>query len=706
MLAAPWTKPVGEAEKVLLVDLAEDGDHGRLDQFIFDSRDRQYTGNGYRLQAFYTFSIASGPDTVTGTFSGSGATYIQETLAEYSNVGALDVHAENSGGNSQPSTTTTTTASSDLVIGYVTDSYTHWTGETGWNLRTTGSGIRAALQDTIAANPGSVTSTFNTVNGWDAGIVAFKPTSSGPLTDKGVLNWNANGTLQQLAITDPFNSTNTQTCNFAYDDLARQSTANCGTVWNQTFSFDAFGNISKSATAGIIFNATYSSATNRITTIGSLVPTYDANGNLTNDTAHAYTWDAEGRMLTVDSGTSGGVCDTYDALGRMVEKATGTSCTSSYTEIVYAPSGARLATMTAQTLQQASVPLIGGSEAVYNSSGLLAYRHSDHLGSSRFASTPSRTKYFDVAYAPYGEDYADSGTTDLSFTGQKKDTASWLYDFMFRKYNPNHGRWMSPDPAGSAAVSLTNPQSWNRYAYVRNDPLSNVDPLGLLDDPSCKVNDIGCGGMDSGSMGGWNFGAGGGRGGAGIDACGVDIFCIQNGGIGLFGSPVAQINCEHHPCMTGSWVYSQYNVGGAISVDWNAQWEAQRDKELKKLEGELSSHYGPNSATVFDFTTIVFSVDVPSPFTVTQVKFAGYLWCGQTDCSYSSSQSMALIAGPVVIDNQIYFTVMARPGSVGFMTLDYDLTVHHDTNGYWEGVSWHGAHSLGPIQLTALNKNS
>jgi RHS repeat-associated protein len=312
----------------------------------------------------------------------------------------------------------------------------------------------------------------------------------------GNLTWNANGSLGALQITDPFNSANAQTCNFTYDDLARQSTANCGTAWNQSFSFDPFGNINKSATVGTTFNATYSTATNRITTIGSLVPTYDLNGNLTNDTAHAYTWDSEGRMLSVDSGTSGGVCDTYDAFGRMSEKATGTSCSSSYTEIVYSPSGGRLAAMTGQTLQQASVPLVGGGEAVYNSSGLLAYRHPDLLGSSRFASTPSRTKYFDVAYAPYGEDYADSGTTDLSFTDQKKDTASWIYDFMLRKYNAAHGRWMSPDPSGMRAANPRAPQTWNRYAYVANSPMTAVDPLGLREEPDCRISlDSGCGGF-------------------------------------------------------------------------------------------------------------------------------------------------------------------------------------------------------------------
>src|SRR5258708_24476599 len=43
MLAAPRAKPIGKAEKVLLIDLVEDGDHGLLDKFVFDSRDRTWT---------------------------------------------------------------------------------------------------------------------------------------------------------------------------------------------------------------------------------------------------------------------------------------------------------------------------------------------------------------------------------------------------------------------------------------------------------------------------------------------------------------------------------------------------------------------------------------------------------------------------------------------------------------------------------------
>jgi RHS repeat-associated protein len=52
------------------------------------------------------------------------------------------------------------------------------------------------------------------------------------------------------------------------------------------------------------------------------------------------------------------------------------------------------------------------------------------------------------------------------------------YDFPAREYGIQ-GRWPSPDPAGLAAVDPSNPQSWDRYAYVLNDPLTLVDPTGL-----------------------------------------------------------------------------------------------------------------------------------------------------------------------------------------------------------------------------------
>ena len=91
----------------------------------------------------------------------------------------------------------------------------------------------------------------------------------------------------------------------------------------------------------------------------------------------------------------------------------------------------------------------------------------------------TRSIYFDSAYAPFGENYASSGTTDLEFTGERQDIVIGIYDFQYREYNPNQGRWSSPDPAGRGAVDPSNPQTWNRYAYVANNALTSTDALGL-----------------------------------------------------------------------------------------------------------------------------------------------------------------------------------------------------------------------------------
>ncbi|PYX74175.1 MAG: hypothetical protein DMG72_10965 [Acidobacteria bacterium] len=166
---------------------------------------------------------------------------------------------------------------------------------------------------------------------------------------------------------------------------------------------------------------------------------------------------------------------TYDALGRMIQQ----NRAGVYTQILYSPVG-KTAIMSGQTRKTINLPLPGGATAVYDTT--FDYRYGDWLGSSRFSSTTSRTKFSDDAYAPYGETYAESGTVDPSFTGNDQDTVSGTYDFLFREYNANQGRWISPDPAGLGAVSLGDPQTWNRYAYVANNPLSRTDPTGLFDD--------------------------------------------------------------------------------------------------------------------------------------------------------------------------------------------------------------------------------
>jgi RHS repeat-associated protein len=282
----------------------------------------------------------------------------------------------------------------------------------------------------------------------------------------GTLGWNANGTLGSLGITDPFNSSDTQNCSYAHDDLVRISSANCGTAAAQTFSYDAFGNISKSGSP-LSFLPNYSNSTNRMTSIASFTPTYDANGNSLNDGAHVYTWDSDGNHASVD-----GIGITYDAFGRSVEIAYPS-------EILYLPGGSQVL-FKGQVARQGIFDLPGGAQAIYDSAngGLIDYYHPDHLGSIRLASTPARAVAWSTAYAPFGETYAQSTVVAGVFTGQGEFFGLDEYDFPAREYS-DRSRWVSPDPAGLAAVNTANPQSWNRYAYVMNNPLGLIDPLGL-----------------------------------------------------------------------------------------------------------------------------------------------------------------------------------------------------------------------------------
>ena len=307
-------------------------------------------------------------------------------------------------------------------------------------------------------------------------MTSYSSSVNGSAVQSGTLNWNPNGSLRSLAITDTFSSSDNQNCSYGYDDLARLASANCGSPLSQTFSFDAFGNLKKAGT--LSFQPTYNLSTNRVSQLGSVTPTYDANGNLTGDGWQSYAFDWKGDATTVGSSSV-----TYDAQDRAVEIQNG----ANYTQIVYGPSGAKLALMNGQNLVKAFVPLPAGTSAVYNSDGLAYYRHSDWLGSSRLASRPSRTVYYAGAYAPYGENYAEAGTTDRNFTGQNQDVVGSgpypLYDFLMREYHPAWGRWLSPDPAGLAAVDFANPQSLNRYAYALNNPTTLIDPSGLLSWP-------------------------------------------------------------------------------------------------------------------------------------------------------------------------------------------------------------------------------
>ena len=305
-------------------------------------------------------------------------------------------------------------------------------------------------------------------------------------TISGSLTWNPNGSLQQLVVADPFNPLDAQTCTYGADDLARISTVNCvngsTNVWNQNFSYDAFGNLTKqvpSGGTGVSWIPGYNSSTNRYTLGGT---SYDPNGNLLNDTFNSYTWDAEGKPLSSNYYSSNGGVYTfvYDAFGHKVEFSINGTYQRSYVTLL----GFKLSAV-GQTPYYSETPLPGGS-VLAQGGGANGIFLADWLGTIRAFYTVGGGYSQSAAHAPFGETYSSNSNYTLNFTGEWDDKyiVNTIHYFPERQYRSSQGRWLSPDPAGLAAVDPTYPQSWNRYSYVLNNPLRDTDPTGLAS-PDC-----------------------------------------------------------------------------------------------------------------------------------------------------------------------------------------------------------------------------
>ncbi|WP_166218809.1 RHS repeat-associated core domain-containing protein [Microbulbifer sp. SH-1] len=123
----------------------------------------------------------------------------------------------------------------------------------------------------------------------------------------------------------------------------------------------------------------------------------------------------------------------------------------------------------------------------------MEYLHRDHLGSVEKITDESGLVILDTAFEPFGarrsadwqgeiseqelQDLliAQGFTTRRGFTGHEHLDRTGLIHMNGRIYDPTLGRFLSPDPIVQAP---TYSQSWNRYSYVFNNPLSLVDPTG------------------------------------------------------------------------------------------------------------------------------------------------------------------------------------------------------------------------------------
>jgi RHS repeat-associated protein len=273
--------------------------------------------------------------------------------------------------------------------------------------------------------------------------------------------------------------TGTQTFNrsYTYDGTNRLLTmaapgdACSGLSW----TYDAWGNRSDQTVTGGTCNTFHATVNTNNQLVGSPYQ-YDAPGNLINDGVHTYTYDPEHRVTGVDGGTT---TYEYDAEGRRVE----TVKSGVWTDFYHGLGSHVTAEFSAAGYGTRYVYFGNRLLATYMSgtSGWTRFVHPDHLSSTRLVTTYSQTQsqnqqiYDSMDYLPYGEQIAGSTGTTHKFTGQERDSESGNDYFGARHYSSARGRFMSADPG---PFVWSDPPTFNRYAYARNNPLKYVDPTG------------------------------------------------------------------------------------------------------------------------------------------------------------------------------------------------------------------------------------
>jgi RHS repeat-associated protein len=178
------------------------------------------------------------------------------------------------------------------------------------------------------------------------------------------------------------------------------------------------------------------------------------------DVVTSFMYDGDGGRVRV-SRTANNETRTTTYIGSLFEKNDCTDSGSQITQIKHIFAGAT---------RVCSVKSVDGGPLTMD------YYHGDHLGSSSIITDQNGQQVQYLEYAPYGTVARNEGTdaTAYKFTGKELDSTG-LYFYSARYYDPEIGRFVTADTIVQAPYD---PQSLNRYAYCRNNPIKYVDPSG------------------------------------------------------------------------------------------------------------------------------------------------------------------------------------------------------------------------------------
>lgn len=270
---------------------------------------------------------------------------------------------------------------------------------------------------------------------------------------------------------------------YKYDSLYRlteaKETSNSNQTWKQTFGYDRFGNRTGfSQIIGsvqlVLDNKTFpqiDATTNRFNSGQGY--SYDFSGNVITDAdGRQFTFNGDNKQTQVKD-VNNNVVGTYfyDGDGKRVKKVTNTETT------IFVYSGGKLVAEystqpppTNPTTNYTATDQLGSPRVITNAVGQVTSRR-DFM--------PFGEELFpDAVYRKASDKYGATDSVRQRFTGYQKDTETGLDFAEARYYNNAHGRFTAVDPLLASGKSA-DPQTFNRYVYVLNNPLVLTDPTGL-----------------------------------------------------------------------------------------------------------------------------------------------------------------------------------------------------------------------------------
>lgn len=304
-----------------------------------------------------------------------------------------------------------------------------------------------------------------------------------------------NGQIQSIADVSSGTGDSGRSVAYTYDAIGRLLTANTTgstkyPAWGLSWTYDRYGNrTAQTVTAGSGYASSFvvNPVNNRITTPAL---TYDAAGNVMvspSPLSATYAYDGEecNTGYTGNGNTATYTCDGSEL--RVKKVVTGTNAVTTVVirsggqVIAEYDNGAAVTAPTREYLYGNNLlAIVTGSSG--GSGGTIVYQQRDHL-SPRIYTDVNGNCVGDQGTYPFGEPWysnndagcTTTGSSSWIYTSYERDTESGNDYALARSYANTQGRFLSPDPLEGHAGD---PQSWNRYAYVENDPINLSDPSG------------------------------------------------------------------------------------------------------------------------------------------------------------------------------------------------------------------------------------